>query len=138
MNTFLQEDVFDLSAKCTNGLRIIWVDTTISMLQVVRAMSSSVVTATVLTSDANVTVTLTARIERMRRTVHVSYNVHNTVETHWPLGNVAMIFKSVIFLSILWIEFLSTACEIVLMCMPQNPNDDCHRTQMMISQHWFR
>ena len=42
--------------------------------------------------------------------------------THWPPGNVAVIFKCIIFKRM--VKFMSTSCEIALMWMPQNTFDN--------------
>ena len=50
--------------------------------------------------------------------------------THWPLGDLNVILK--MWFSILFFWLLSSD---LLMIMP---SDECHRTLLMISQHWFR
>ena len=54
----------------------------------------------------------------------------NTLLTHWPLGDLDVILK--IRFSILFYWLVSWD-----LCMIM-PSDECHRTLLMISQHWFR
>ena len=50
--------------------------------------------------------------------------------THWPLGERSAISK--IRISVLFYQLIASD---FLMMMP---SDECHRTLVMISQHWFR
>ena len=55
---------------------------------------------------------------------------HRRFTTHWPLGDLNVILK--MQFSILFYWMVSSD---LLMIMP---SDECHRTLLMISQHWVR
>ena len=54
----------------------------------------------------------------------------NTLLTHWPLGDLNVILKMQSSILLYWLVSSN-----LLMIMS---SDECHRTLLMISQHWFR
>ena len=50
--------------------------------------------------------------------------------THWPLGDLDVILK----IQISFLLYLYVSSDLLLIM----PSDDCHRTLVLISQHWFR
>ena len=51
------------------------------------------------------------------------YDFHDLLLTHWPLGNMAVILRSIILKLILWINILNASCKVVVMWMPLNSSD---------------
>ena len=57
-------------------------------------------------------------------------SLYRCLLTHWPLGDLDAILKMEFSILFYW---LVSSDNLMIM-----PSDECHRTLLMISQHWFR